>query len=181
LDRSYIIVNRQREERGMSTKILTMLLVLAAAVAAAPAGARSQDDDKKIVVRVMDLQFGDPTASCVAGVATYSLVSPAGAVVGSGTACLTSFASDCPLQVFIGCHETVLSTLTFNFVGRGSVTAPSTFNDVWISDTTVVIRVTGEITDGTGEFAGASGSMTGRGTIDYSAPQPDATWVVRLK
>jgi hypothetical protein len=162
----------------MSVKSITAMLVLAAAVAAAPAGARPAHDDRKIHVRIMDLQFGPPTAACAAGTATYSLVFLDGAPAGTGTGCLTSDVSQCPVTPVVGCRDTVLSTLTFTFTGKGSVTAPSTFKQVQVSDTAIEFRATGKITQGTGEFAGARGEMKGSGTIDFAAPQPDATWVV---
>jgi hypothetical protein len=164
----------------MSVKSITALLVLVAAVTAAPAGARSAHHDGPILVRILDLQFGEPTADCAAGVATYSLASLGGAPVGTGTGCLTSDVSQCPVTPFVGCRDTVLSTLTFTFTGRGSVTSPSTFKQVQVSDTAIVFCATGKITEGTGEFAGARGEMKGSGTIDFAAPQPDAIWVVDL-
>lgn len=164
----------------MNMKSLTILFVLGAALAATPAAARPDHDARRIVVGIQNVAFGDEQG-CLA-LLTFPLVSRAGAHVGDGKGCITSFAaSECPAGPVVGCRETVLSTLTFGFASRGSVTAPSTFEQVWVSDTSVAFHSKGRITGGTDEFTGARGSMKGRGTIDFATLQADARYVVRLR
>jgi hypothetical protein len=173
-------VNPIPKERPLNVKTLTTLFVLAATVATAPAAARVDHDPKRIVVEIPRVDFGGEPGCLF--VLTFPLLSRDGAHVGDGTGCITSIAaSECPDGVVAGCRETVLSTVTFDFADRGSITAPSTFEEVWLSDSTVAFRSRGRIVGGTGEFAGAGGKLKGSGTIDFATLEADARYVVRLK
>jgi hypothetical protein len=153
---------------------LALAVALATVVAAAPVAHARRTT---IVAKVANLQFGQTIQDCDPGDGvTFDLASPSGAEIGSGTGCITGFASDCaPLP---GCHETVNSTLTLIFDGRGAVVAPSLFQQTDLPNG-LSFRSTGDITSGTGEFAGATGVVTGQGIIfaDFST---NATYVLSI-
>jgi hypothetical protein len=164
----------------MNVKGLMILLIVAAALAGTPAAARTDHDPQRIVVGIPSVGFGG-AEGCLF-VLEFPLVSRAGAQVGEGMGCITAFAaSECPDGAVPGCRETVLSTLTFDFAGRGSLTAPSTFEQIWLSESSVAFSSKGRITSATGEFSGAKGTLKGRGTIDFATLEADARYVVRLK
>jgi hypothetical protein len=72
--------------------------------------------------------------------------------------------------------------LTFNLDGRGTIIAPSTFKAVDVSPTDQAFHSTGDITAGTGEFAGATGTVKGQGIIHYlNQDATNATFVVRVR
>jgi hypothetical protein len=156
--------------------------VLVAVVAAAPAGALPQQAQNTIVVETANLEFGATIDGCFPGAGiNFNLESPAGAHLGNGTGCITNFVTQCPAGPVRGCHETVYSTLTFNLDGSGTITAPSTFEAVDVSPTDQTFHSTGDITIGTGEFAGATGTVTGQGIIHYlNQDATNATFVVRV-
>ena len=111
-------------------------------MAAAPAAAHAEHGQKTIVVKVANLAF-DPelSESCMKFGGffslSYDLFSLRGVQVGRGTGCVTGFgASDCPeTGPVTGCRQTTFSTLVFELFGRGSVTAPSTFEEIFLSPT----------------------------------------------
>jgi hypothetical protein len=78
-----------------------------------------------------------------------------------------------------GCHETVYSTLIFNLDGRGAVVAPSRFQQTDLPNG-IAFRSVGDITSGTGEFAGAAGTLTGEGVI-FADVETNATYVVNVR
>jgi hypothetical protein len=152
---------------------LACLLVLGAARSAAAA-------NTTIVTKIANLQFGASIEHCdpFAGI-TFELESPAGTQIGQGTGCITGDVSECPDGPVPGCHETVSSTLTFTLNGRGTLVAPSTFRQVDLASG-LPFRSTGEITSGTGEFAGATGMVNGQGVIFFDGTT-NATYVVSIR
>ena len=152
---------------------LACLLALGAAATAAAA-------NTTIVTKIANLQFGATIEACdpFAGI-TFDLESPAGTQIGQGTGCITGDVSECPDGPVPGCHETVYSTLTFTLNGRGTLVAPSTFQQVDLTNG-LPFRSTGAITSGTGEFVGAAGTVRGQGVIFFDGTT-NATYVVSIR
>jgi hypothetical protein len=158
---------------------LACLLALAAAGTVA-AATPTHAANTTIVTKIANLQFGATIADCdpFAGI-TFDLESPAGSGIGHGTGCITGDVSECPNGPVPGCHETVSSTLTFTLNGKGTLVAPSTFRQVDLVSG-LPFRSTGEITSGTGEFAGATGIVNGQGVIFFDGTT-NATYVVSIR
>jgi hypothetical protein len=57
-------------------------------------------------------------------------------------------------------------TLAF---ARGSLTAPITLNEKWLTESTVLQVDRGTVVAGTGEFSGAHGSIFCAGTVEFTA------------
>jgi hypothetical protein len=151
---------------------VTVAAVMTAAAAAHPL-------QTAIVTKVENLEFGATIPDCFPGAGiTFDLASPAGANIGEGTGCITGSSSNCPDGPVPGCHETTYSTLTFTFEGRGTVVAPSTFRQTDLPNG-LAFRSTGDITSGTGEFAAATGTLSGQGVIS-SDLETNATYVVKV-
>ena len=152
---------------------LACLLVLGAARSAAAA-------NTTIVTKIANLQFGATIANCDPfAEITFDLESPAGAGIGHGTGCITGDVSECPNGPVPGCHETVYSTLTFTLDGRGTLVAPSTFQQVDLANG-LPFHSTGQITSGTGDFAAAAGTVRGQGVI-FADGSTNATYVINVR
>jgi hypothetical protein len=158
---------------------LACLLALAAAGAVATATA-AHATNTTIVTKIANLQFGATIADCEPFAAiTFDLQSPAGGPIGHGTGCITGDVSECPNGPVPGCHETVYSTLTFTLDGRGTLVAPSTFQQVDLANG-LPFHSTGEITSGTSDFAVAAGTVRGQGVI-FADGSTNATYVINVR
>jgi hypothetical protein len=119
-----------------------------------------------------DVSFNLPSAACPATTlfeADFSLVSPAGKQLGTGVSCVQGFAGDpCPDPAPIGCRETVLAIFVFTFAD-GSITAPVQLDETNVPDG-VVQHSRGQITGGTGVYAGAGGTVQHVGLLGFTTP-----------
>jgi hypothetical protein len=106
------------------------------------------------------------------------MVAPAGSFLSSGVSCVQSLEG---CQFAAGCNDTVHANFTLDFV-RGSLTASVVLNETWLTDTTVLQLDQGTITSGTGDFAGASGSIDCAGTLQFTdtGVEPSLLCVVQL-
>jgi hypothetical protein len=158
---------------------LACLLALAAVAAVATATA-AHATNTTIVTKIANLQFGATIPDCDPFAAiTFDLQSPAGEPIGHGTGCITGDVSECPNGPVPGCHETVSSTLTFTLDGSGTLVAPSTFHQVDLANG-LPFHSTGDITSGTGEFAGGTGTLRGQGVI-FADGSTNATYVINVR
>jgi hypothetical protein len=148
-------------------KPLAVLTLAAGALLAAPA---AQAQPQATVVKIHDVVFTGPTAECL-DVAEFPLGSPSGAVIGSGTACLTGGDFGCFPVPVPGCAQTTLSTFTFRLPG-GTVEADMTLKEVFTSESSLVQVGRGEIIGG--------GRIVGGGTATFTATgiAADLTYVV---
>lgn len=148
----------------MSKKILYLVVGLACVLALSAGTARADGGHSTIVFSVQNL--GDASASCPDSLfgLSFDMVAPAGSLLGSGVSCVQSLEG---CQFAAGCHDTVHADFTLDFA-RGSLTAPVVLDETWLTDTTVLQLDHGTITSGTGDFAGASGSIDCAGTLRFT-------------
>jgi hypothetical protein len=157
---------------------LVVGLICAIAVTGGTASAHHQDTPTVIAFTVQNL--GEPPAGDCSGFLfglSFDMVSPSGPVLGKGVSCVRSI-KGCQ---FAGCRDTVKANFTLDF-GRGSVTARVVLEELWLTDTTIQQITTGKVRSGTGDFAGARGSLFCGGTLEFAAtgPIPNIVCVVQL-
>src|SRR5207302_1799602 len=97
-----------------------------------------------------------------------------GAPAGNGTSCILSTTGCDPF--FVGCHQVTKAIFTFN-LARGSVSAPMTLHETFVTDSSVLQLGAGRISSGTGAFAGAHGSIVGGGLVTFTATGVDSRLV----
>jgi hypothetical protein len=156
-------------------KKLTIALVALACLAAVPisaAAASRGGHDNAFAIR--NVAFTDPTAACPGGNLTFDLVSLVGVPAGTGSSCIVSAAGCEPFAV--GCKQVTQAIFTFN-LEDGSVTAPMTLHERFVTDSSVTQRGKGKIASGTGSFAVAHGVIEGGGTIAFTATGLDVQLV----
>jgi hypothetical protein len=151
---------------------LVTALVCSLALTAAAARGASLSQSTTIVGTIQDVVFGGPTAACSADTlfeVDFSLVSPRGDVLGSGTSCVHGWAgTPCPDVPQPGCHQTTLATFVFNLAG-GSISAPMALSETAVAGGGEVQQGRGEIAGGTGAYAGATGIIADNGIISFTA------------
>jgi hypothetical protein len=148
----------------MSTKIPVVLIgiVAALALAAGSAGAPL----KATTITFSAQNFGDGSAACAPGGfgLSFDMISPAGALLGTGVSCILSSAGCDPFVAFVpGCHSTTEARFELHFA-NGSVTAPMKLFELYRTPTAFLQVGVGKISAGTGAFAGARGIVDGGGT-----------------
>jgi hypothetical protein len=94
----------------------------------------------------------------------FPLLTPAGAPLGHGRACITSGDFPCFPVPYAGCRQTTYSTFEFTLPG-GSVTAPMKLRELFLDESSLVQVGTGRISGGTGAYAGATGRIVGGGLL----------------
>jgi hypothetical protein len=139
-------------------KILTVLIAAGAlALTAAPASAAS--------TITMDLQ---PNAvgeiSCPEFGIAFDIRSLAGRPLGTGQSCFGTPDGCDPFKPF--CRQTVHATFTLN-LARGSLTVPMRLLEVLPSESSFIQLGHGEVSVGTGAYAGAKGSLSGGGAGSF--------------
>lgn len=156
------------------------LVLLAAMLIAAPA---AQAAPRTFVTKFDDVVFTDPPAGldCIA-FATFSISTPSGTALGSGSTCLTGGDFACFPVAFAGCKQTALATFTLGLPG-GSVRAEMTLREIFTSESALVQIGAGRIVGGTGAFAGARGFVAGAGPIAFTDAGIDAnlTYVIHVR
>jgi hypothetical protein len=164
----------------MSKKVLCVVVGLACALALTAGSARARDGKPSMVVFTVQ-HLGDASAACPGFVfgLSFDMVAPGDGLLGSGVSCVYS-----PPTCFgtAGCQDTVGAIFELAF-GHGSVTADVSLNERWLTDSTVLQLDHGTITSGTGDFAGATGSLDCAGTLQFTATDviPRLLCVVRVK
>ena len=152
--------------------LVTALVCALFLTAAAARGASLSQRSTTIVGTIQDVVFGGPTAACSADTlfeVDFSLVSPGGEVLGSGTSCVHGWAgTPCPDLAHAGCHQTTLATFVFDLVG-GAITAPMELSETVVAGGSEVQEGRGEIAGGTGGYAGATGTIEDNGIISFTA------------
>jgi hypothetical protein len=148
---------------------ITAGLVALLAGLAGSADARVENGNRQPKVLVFTVQnLG--TASCPAppflfGL-SFDMASPAGGQLGSGVSCVQSV--DPPEGcASAGCRDTVHAIFTLSFRG-GTLTAAMVLHEKHLTDATVLQVDHGTITSGTGDFAGARGSIGCAGTVTFT-------------
>lgn len=151
-------------------------LAFGLALAAAPAQASDR-------TTLFEVRLADRPAACAGddefGLA-FDMVSPGGALLGSGQSCVHSTGGCVPFAPF--CRLTRDATFTLEF-RRGSVTAPMTLREVMPTEISFIQRGKGTIASGTGEFAGARGHVKGGGAIAFTETGVETAvfYAVRIK
>ena len=153
-------------------------LIVGALVAAgtAQAGGNPIQGDP-ITVRVEAPIFIGPTPGCPAFRVHTRLLSESGTVIGSSMLCASSATFDEATATL-----TEVGTLTLYLPG-GTILANATLADAFGGYPIVTQTVSGAVVAGTGLYLGASGTLSGGGTIVFDengVPHPHSTLVIDL-
>ena len=160
------------------------LLVVAAAVVCAlglAAGTSTAAGGKPSLIVFSVENLGDGSPACPSGSLFGLSFDLAGhqSLLGKGLSCVSSV-EGCGTA---GCHQTIKTTFTLDFFGRGKLTAPMVLSEFYLTDTLVLTRDHGTISAGTGQFAGARGTIDCVGTIRFTpmGPIPKIVCIVQLR
>jgi hypothetical protein len=152
-------------------RLIIATLFMTAAIAA-PLGAQAVANDRHplAITLVKPVIFGDPTADCLGGVATYRI--SIRHKIGTGTNCLVvnPILVDCPPNVTADFCQNAPVRMTLNLRG-GTIKADATIFEVWTCTATCAIdqRYSGTVTSATRRFhelVGGSVSGGGVATLD---------------
>jgi hypothetical protein len=154
-----------------------ILVVAAAALAAAGMAQASANPIQRdpITVRIDRPVFLGPTSACPEFRAETRLLSESGAVVGSSFFCVSSAVPEGPLVTQTG-------TLTL-FLPGGKIVTEAVIVDDFGGFPIVGQTISGTVIAGSGLYSGASGTLSGGGTIvidENGVPHPSSTLVVDL-
>jgi hypothetical protein len=154
-----------------------MLAVVAVALTAAGVAQASGNPIQRdpITVRVDRPVFLGPTPACQAFRAETRLLSGSGAVVGSSFFCVSSAVPEGPLVTQTG-------RLTL-FLPGGKIVTEAAIVDDFGGFPIVGQTISGAVVEGSGLYLGASGTLSGGGTIvidENGVPHPNSTLVVDL-
>jgi hypothetical protein len=161
--------------KRIATAIALTLVALAAAgttvgVAANPV------QESPILLRITDLPRFFASARCAAGfLLREELRAESGQVIGNAEFCFRT-------EVAEGGTITETEDVTFHIPG-GAIYADLTQVNVATSPSSFETTFTGPVTGGTGHYLGASGTVTGSGSITFDAdgtPHPDLTFTITL-
>jgi len=147
--------------------------LIAAAGTANASGNPIQQD--RIRVKVDAPLFLGPTLACPALRVHTRLVSETGAVVGASFFCVSSATFDAAGTL------TEAGTLELHLPGGEIVTEATIVDDFRVYP--IVQTIAGTVESGTGVYRGATGTLSGGGTIVFDQngdPVPDSTLVVDL-
>jgi hypothetical protein len=165
----------------MNRKTLYALVAVAAVVLAAGSAQAHGPDRSTIAFTIQNV--GDATSACSESLfgLSFDMVSPAGALLGTGRSCVHSIDDGCAVFA-VGCRQIVRATFTLDF-GRGSLTVPMKLREVFVTESSLTQRGTGKIAAGTGAFSEARGRLKGGGTVAFTEQgiAADLIYVVHLK
>jgi hypothetical protein len=153
-----------------------MVLVAFALIGAGTAHAGKPIQSPLITVKVADPVFLGPTPGCAALRAHTDLVSEGGEVIGSSMFCIASAPYDDATSTL-----TETGTLEIHLPGGEIVTQATIVDDLGVYP--VVQTIFGTVISGGGHYQGASGTLSGGGTIEFDEsgnPIPDSTLVIDL-
>lgn len=154
-----------------------ILAVVAVALAAAGVAQASSNPIQRdpITVRIDRPVFLGPTPACREFRAETRLLSASGAVVGSSFFCVSSAVPAGPLVTQTG-------TLTL-FLPGGTIVTEAAIVDDFGGFPIVGQTISGAVVAGSGLYGGATGTLSGGGTIVFDengVPHPNSTLVVDL-
>jgi hypothetical protein len=154
---------------------LVLTLGLSAALAQAAPGSRP------IVGKFGEVSFGPATPACPGTTlfqADFPILTAKGDPLGNGTSCVQGWAEGpCPDPAPPGCRQTTLAVFILNLPG-GSITAPMTLDETFVAgEFAVVEHGEGGIVDGSGSFAGATGSVEYDGILRF----PGVHFTLRIR
>jgi hypothetical protein len=157
-------------------RLSALAAVIAAGASAASIASASAPLPNPIVIRATAVPtFLGPTPSCPVFRAHERATDPDGRTIGSYEFCFASFVGD-PSTGDVG-----TGVAGFDLVG-GMIETTLTLTETPIANG-VLQTVTGRITLATGTYAGATGSVSGGGSIVFDAsgtPHPDLTLTITL-
>jgi hypothetical protein len=160
----------------MKMRWATVVAVALFATGTAQAGGNPIQGDP-ITAKVEAPIFLGATPACPAFRAHTRLLSESGAVIGSSLLCVSSVAFDEPTATL-----TEVGVLTLHLAG-GTIVTTATLVDALGGYPIVTQTISGTVVAGTGLYLGASGTLSGGGTIVFDengVPHPDSTLVVDL-
>jgi hypothetical protein len=160
------------------TKQKIVSVVVGVVCALAMTSGTASANPSVIVFNVQNL--GDASAACPGSLfgLSFDMVAPRGPLLGNGVSCVRSIEG---CQFAAGCHDTVDATFALDF-GQGSLSAQVILNETWLTDTKVLQIDKGTVSAGTGDFAGAQGSLLCVGTLQFTttAVIPKLVCVLRI-
>jgi len=161
---------------SMVTKTASALAAVIALAAASGVASAFPSFPNPIVLRATATPtFLGPTPSCPAGRAHERVTNLDGRVIGAFEFCFASFVGD----PFTGDVATGVATF---YLEGGTIETTLTLNETPIPDG-VFQTDTGGVTQATGTYAGASGTLSGGGAIVFDAngvPHPGLTLTIAL-
>ena len=156
----------------------TMLLLVGMALATAGAAeAGNPIQSSPVVVRIAGPPtFLGPTPQCPAGRSHVQLLSVDGGQLGTSHLCVQTASFDESTATF-----TQIGALTLHVPG-GKIETAVTIVDDFTGFPALTQTLAGSVTSGSGHYLGATGSISGGGTILFGpdGPQPDLTFTVAL-
>lgn len=162
----------------MSVRRLTLLALLALCISLGVVGTAQAHQRQVIEFGFTNFGFVEDDPACPGGKVTFDMVSLDGAALGNGISCVLAIKGCSPF--FVGCKQKVTAILTFSFA-EGSVTVDGRLREQFISDSSLRQRAQGNVTGGTGAFAGARGTLRGHGTVDFLTGSSTLVYTLRLK
>lgn len=148
---------------------IATLVLLAFSAGTAQAAAK-----ETVVVTFENIVFGEASDACAGGIATFDIVAPGGAPLGTGSSCILSFTGCEPFRV--GCHQKAATILTFALSGRGPIIVAAKLHEVALDDDpfTLAQRAHGSVVNG-------KGHLRGGGTVTFTAEGIESTLVYVLR
>jgi hypothetical protein len=141
----------------------TYLVLAAALLVVALATGTAQAKPKQVLALApANLAFGPSTEQCPIGTAEFDLMSPSGAALGAGSACIQA------IEPVGTTGQRARSILTFELAG-GSLTIDTRLKERFIGEASLAQVAHGKVTAGTGRFADARGKLAGGGTVTFNA------------
>jgi hypothetical protein len=158
----------------MRKVLITFVAVAALSAGAAQAGNPIQQGE--IRAKVDAPVFLGPTPGCPALRAHTALVSETGTVIGSSLFCVASASFDEATAT-----QTQTGTLTLHIPGGEIVARAVILDDFGVYP--IVQTISGTVESGGGLYRGATGALSGGGTIVFDgvgSPIPDSTLIIDL-
>jgi hypothetical protein len=155
---------------------LLFVSIAAVVVLAFSAGTARAAAKETLVLTFENIAFQEASDACPGGIATFDIVSPGGAQLGTGSSCILSFMGCEPFRV--GCHQTVETIFTFRLSGRSPIIVAAKLHEVVLDDDpfTLAQRAHGSVVN-------RKGHLRGGGTLTFTAEGIESTlvYVLRLK
>jgi hypothetical protein len=160
----------------MKKRWATLIAAALVATGTAQAGGNPIQGDP-ITAKVDAPVFLGPATGCPEGRVHTRLLSVSGAVIGSSLLCVSSVAFD---EATATLTEAGVLTL---YLAGGTIVTTATIIDALGGYPIVTQTISGAVLAGTGLYLGATGTLSGGGTIVFDengVPHPDSTLVVDL-
>ncbi len=147
------------------TRFLYLLAGLLCLLALSAGSAQAGKDQLQPIA--FGVEFTDDPVACPVFGLAFDMLGPKHSVLGTGQSCIAGIEDGC-LPFFVGCKVVIDATLTLRIPGRGTLTVPVVLTEFFFTPTRFIQIGVGTITGGTGEFAGASGTLTGGGIAAFN-------------